>query len=46
MPRPLTPCEEYGHTYKTVWDPRGETLRVFRCCDDCGDEYEITEEVL
>jgi hypothetical protein len=38
------PCEEYGHIYKTVYVPKdGKVSEVWRCCDDCGDEYEVTE---
>lgn len=40
-----TPCQEYGHCYKTVWDFSATFERVFRVCDDCGDEYEITDEI-
>lgn len=43
-----TPCEEYGHHYKTVWEfspwPHRYLEGVFRVCDDCGHEYEITDE--
>ena len=43
-----TPCEEYGHLYKNVWEfspwPERKLEGIFRVCDDCGHEYEITDE--
>lgn len=41
----ITPCQEYGHVYKKLWYFHPE-FRVFEVCDDCGDEYEITEDLL
>lgn len=41
-----TPCEEYGHIYKTVWDFRLESPGIYKVCDDCGDEYEVNIDEL
>lgn len=46
MPGTLTPCQEYGHVYKTVWDFSVEPVQVFKVCDDCGDEYETSIDEL